>query len=191
MASLFVISHPEVTIDPLIPVERWGLSDRGIARMREFAGNPVLDDVTAVWASSEAKAIEAAGLLAARLGIGVAVERDLGENDRSATGFLPPDEFEAVADAFFAHPTRSVRGWERAVDAQIRVGKATELILARHGAGDIAIVGHGGVGTLLLCRYLGLPISRELDQPHQGHYWTVKLPDLAVQHRWRPIAPRG
>jgi hypothetical protein len=32
------------------------------------------------------------------------------ENDRSATGFLPPPEFEAVADAFFVRPLESVRG---------------------------------------------------------------------------------
>lgn len=191
MARLFVISHPDVTIDPLTPVERWRLSDLGIARMRQFAGSPVLDGVTAVWASTEAKAIEAAGLLAARFGIGVAVERDLGENDRRATGFLPPDEFESVADAFFANPASNVRGWESAVDAQVRVRKAAERILAQHGVGDIAIVAHGAVGTLLLCSYLGLPISREFDQPFQGHYWTATLPDLAVQHRWRPIAPRS
>lgn len=36
------------------------------------------------------------------------------ENDRSSTGFLPPEEFEVVADAFFAQPGVSVRGWETA-----------------------------------------------------------------------------
>lgn len=191
MASLFFITHPEVVIDPLTPVERWRLSDAGVARMRAFLASPMLDEVTAVWASTEAKAIEAAGLLAARFGIGVAVDRDLGENDRSATGFLPPKEFEAVADAFFADPARNVRGWESAADAQIRVRRAAERILARRGGGDIAIVSHGAVGTLLLCSYLGLPISRAFDQPFQGHFWTATLPDLTIQHRWRPIAPRG
>ena len=42
----------------------------------------------------------------------------LHENDRSATGYLPPNQFEAMADRFFAEPQASVLGWERAVDAQ-------------------------------------------------------------------------
>lgn len=67
--------------------------------------------MTSVWSSAEAKAIEAAGILAARLGVGVNVDEDLGENDRTATGFLPPDEFETVVDAFFAEPEKSIRGW--------------------------------------------------------------------------------
>jgi hypothetical protein len=43
------------------------------------------------------------------------------ENDRSATGFLPPDEFETVANRLFAEPLVSIRGWERAIDAQLRI----------------------------------------------------------------------
>ena len=41
----------------------------------------------------------------------------IGENDRSATGFVPAEEFEALADTFFADPHTSIRGWERAIDA--------------------------------------------------------------------------
>jgi hypothetical protein len=53
---------------------------------------------------------------------------DLGENDRSATGFLPPEEFERVADEFFGSPEKSARGWERAGDAQVRIVRAVEGI---------------------------------------------------------------
>ncbi|WP_112102217.1 hypothetical protein [Mesorhizobium hawassense] len=65
MASLIFTTHPEVVIDPLVPVERWRLSDAGLARMRQFAESPAVAKVTSVWASTEAKAIEAAGILAA------------------------------------------------------------------------------------------------------------------------------
>ena len=34
-----------------------------------------------------------------------------------------------MADAFFAKPEESVRGWERAVDAQARVAAAVDDIL--------------------------------------------------------------
>src|SRR3712207_2755939 len=97
--------------------------------MQTFAGSPAVRDVTSIWSSGETKAIEAAQILAAALSEPVAIEADLHENDRSATGYLPPDEFERVADKFFAYPEESVRGWERAVDAQARMVGAVERVL--------------------------------------------------------------
>ncbi|QRZ15029.1 histidine phosphatase family protein [Paracoccus methylovorus] len=190
MAKLIFITHPEVIVDPQTDVRRWRLSDAGRARMRIFADSPVVADVTAIWSSAETKALEAAAILAARSGIEVQVDEDLGENDRSATGFLAPEEFEKVADTFFAEPQKSVRGWERAQDAQQRIENAVGRILAGHRKGDIAVVAHGTVGSLLLCSYSGRPISRTADQPFQGHYWMAELPAMALLHPWRPIAPR-
>ena len=187
MAHVFFVSHPEVVVDPATPVPRWRLSEAGIARMRALAERPALAGLASVWASTETKAIEAAGLLAARHGLPVGVNAALGENDRSATGFLPPSEFEAVADAFFARPQESVRGWERAVDAQARIVAALADVLARAPEGDVAIVAHGGVGTLLLCHRLGVPIDRALDQKRQGHVWAMERGSGRVLHRWRAL----
>jgi broad specificity phosphatase PhoE len=101
MRTVFFVSHPEVVVDAHVPVPQWSLSPRGIERMRAFAASQDVQSLTAVWSSHETKAIEAAGLLAARFGLPVHVHPGLHENDRSATGFLPPPEFEQVADAFF------------------------------------------------------------------------------------------
>ncbi len=191
MRVVHVISHPEVMVDPLRPVPRWSLSDRGVARMRLYAENFDGAGLRRVFASGETKAIEAAGLLAARFGVGVEIEPALHENDRGATGFLPPAEFEATADAFFARPHESIRGWERAGDAQARIAAAVDGILARVAEDPtIAIVAHGGVGTLLLCLYLKRPITRSLDQPFQGHAWRFDADTGAVISGWEPIAPR-
>ncbi len=189
MSALFFISHPEVTVDPNTPVERWQLSAAGVERMRAFSRSSIPSNVRAIWSSTETKAIEAAGILGGALGLGIRVSKELGENDRSATGFLPPAEFEDVADAFFATPTTSVRGWERAVDAQTRVREAVTRIVAEHADGDLAIVAHGAVGTLLFCALSGNAIARSFDQPSQGHYWTATLSDLMPKHGWSPIAP--
>ncbi|WP_244504735.1 histidine phosphatase family protein [Jannaschia faecimaris] len=159
--------------------------------MAVFANHQVVAGVTSVWSSREVKAIDAAAILTARLVVGHQHEIDLGENDRSATGYLPPDEFERTADRFFSEPECSVRGWERAVDAQRRVRDAVDRILADHKGGDVAIVSHGAVGSLLLCCYLENPISRAADQPFQGHYWQASLPAKRVLHGWRSIAPTG
>jgi broad specificity phosphatase PhoE len=188
LATLYFITHPEVIIDRERPVQRWHLSLCGIDRMRAFSASPILSNVGAIWSSTETKAIEASGILAGALGIGIQVSKDLGENDRSATGFLPPAEFEAVADAFFAEPQGSVRGWEGAFDAQTRVRQAVDRIVAGHSKGDLAIVAHGAVGTLLLCALLEEPISRSRDQPYQGHFWQASLPNLQISDGWKPIA---
>lgn len=189
--ALIFITHPEVVVDPATPVPNWRLSARGIARMRAFAASPAVAHVTAVWASPETKATEAAGLLAARRRLAVQVHASLGENDRRATGFLPPDDFERAADAFFAKPLDSVRGWETARAAQARVAQAVSDILcgAAPPDGDVAVVSHGAVGALLLSQLLGAPISRAYDQPSQGHYWRFDPLTATVVHGWRSIAP--
>ncbi len=163
-------SHtPLVCIDATVPVPQWGLSDVGRTRAEAFARARLLDEVTSIWCSTETKARETAALIAGETGITILERWDLGENDRSATGFLLPYEFEAVADEFFARPEVSVRGWERAVDAQGRIVTAVTELLAdeRSGAGDVLVVAHGAVGTLLLCHLLGRPITRQLDQLDQ------------------------
>jgi len=99
-------------------------------------------------------------------------------DDRSSTGYLPAREFERLADAFFAEPHRSVRGWERAVDAQARVvGAATKISAATQGLAAVAIISHGAVGTLLYCHLLQQPISRRFDQPPNGggNYFSYSL----------------
>jgi len=149
---------------------------------------PWLAEVGAVVCSSEQKAIDGAEILAAHLGLPFSQDADLDENDRSATGFLPPPEFEAMADAFFAEPEVSVRGWERAVDAQRRVVAAAARVLAAHrGPGALAIVSHGAVGTLLYCHLAGVPISRRWDQPPNGggNYFRFSLAPPSVAAWWR------
>jgi broad specificity phosphatase PhoE len=181
------VSHPEVVIDPEVPVPRWHLAPEGIARMRRLAADPRLEGLAAVWASDETKAIEAAGLLAARFGLPVQVHPGLAEMDRSSTGYRPKPEFERLADAFFARPEESVQGWERAVDAQARIVGAARHILAGHGGRDIALVGHGGTGALLMCAFAGLPISRAHDAPAAGCTWWMDLDPPRLRETWRPI----
>ncbi|MGV8995979.1 MAG: histidine phosphatase family protein [Parvibaculaceae bacterium] len=187
---IYFITHPEVVVDPALPVPQWHLSDKGVARMTQFAASDVMRGVTAIWSSGETKAIEAAEILGAAHRLDISVVQALHENDRIATGFLPPAEFEGVADAFFARPDESVRGWERASDAQARVLAVFEAIAAGEHEGDVAIVAHGAVGTLLLCHLSGIAISRAYDQPFQGHYWAYATETKTLLHGWREIAPR-
>src|SRR6185295_18990407 len=115
------LTHPQVEIDPAVPVPEWSLSALGRNRVIALAAAGWLSGTSQIITSAEGKAVETAEILAAALGLSIEVREAMHENDRSATGFLPPAEFDVVVDAFFANPTTSVRGWEPAIDAQVRI----------------------------------------------------------------------
>lgn len=192
MRPVLYLSHPQVRVDPTVPVPRWGLSDKGRDRMRAVAGRPWLADIRRIVASDETKAIEAAEIVGSAVGVTVEIGAGLHENDRSATGFLPPDEFEIVADAFFAEPERSVRGWERAVDAQTRIVAAVRRMLNEDDRATL-FVGHGGVGTLLHCAIAGQPIDRSHDQgrcgadPGGGNVHAFSHDMVRTLYGWTPM----
>ncbi|TIT79143.1 MAG: histidine phosphatase family protein [Mesorhizobium sp.] len=188
MPIAYYITHPQVQIDADIPVPEWRLSDIGRARASAMLDQPWVGSIRRIVSSGERKATETAEILARHLRLAVEVRGRMHENDRSATGFLPPPEFEAIADQFFANPHVSVRGWERAVDAQNRIAGEVEIALTTNEGDDIAFVGHGGVGTLLLLHLSGQEISREADQPAGGgNYFAYDIGARHVIHGWRPI----
>ena len=190
MTTLYFITHPNVVVSRDVPVPRWPLSELGKQRMRAGLRQPWVKDIGAIYCSTEQKAIDGAEILAAHLSLPFSTIEELGENDRSATGFLPPDEFERVADQFFARPHESVRGWERAIDAQARIVQAVERI--QHDA-TVAIVSHGAVGTLLYCHLAGEPIARRWDQPPNGggNYYRFTLSPRGTDGWWRPFDNLG
>jgi len=189
METVFFITHPDVLIDPSVPVPEWRLNARGVARMRATLSKNWVGGIVWVASSTERKAIDGGRILAEHLGVSPVHHPGLGENDRSSTGYLPRPEFEAMANAFFARPNESVHGWEPAADAQTRIVAAMRDVLRAAPAGDVAVVSHGGVGALLLCHLLASPISRSADQPpgFGGHVLAFNRADWTLRHAWRPI----
>ncbi|HEV2158882.1 histidine phosphatase family protein [Bradyrhizobium sp.] len=188
MSIVRYLTHPQVQIDPDVPVPQWGLSPVGRARTEAVADASWLANTTQIISSGERKAVETAEIIAAELGITIDIREAMHENDRSATGFLKPTEFEAVADQFFAQPDISVRGWERAIDAQARIVCEAEAVLSRNRAGDVLFVGHGAVGTLLFCHVAGRPIDRAYDQPAGGgHVFAFARETRQILHGWRRL----
>ena len=189
METVFFITHPDVLLDPAVPVTEWPLNARGVARMHAMLSQNWVPGIVHVASSTERKALDGAAILGRHLGLGPVTHPSLGENDRSSTGYLAKPEFEAMADAFFAHPEQSVAGWERAADAQARIVAAMRDVLRAAPAGDVAVVAHGGVGALLLCHLLGSAISRTADQPagSGGHVLAFNRATWGLCHSWRPI----
>lgn len=188
MRRVFYLTHPQVAIDPAVPVPLWGLSETGRARAAAAARANWARGVTAIVSSEETKAIQTAAIIGAALGVAPRARADMHENDRSSTGFLPPGAFEAMADRFFAAPDVSAEGWETARAAQARIVAAAEAEIARDAPGDLLFVGHGAVGTLLLCAFAGLAISRVHDQPARGgSVHCLDATTRRVLHRWRAL----
>ena len=187
---VYFVTHPNVLISRDVPVPDWPLSELGRARMTRGLSQPWIKNVTSIYASNERKAIDGAQILAQHLALSFKQVSELGENDRSSTGFLPPSEFEAVADEFFTKPDISIRGWERAVDAQSRIVEAVERLIALdQTAGAIAIISHGAVGALLYCKLAGKAIDRRYDQPANGggNFFHFSLAPPMVHSNWVAI----
>jgi len=200
VTTVYFITHPDVVMDPSVPIQRWPLSERGRARMQRVLELPWAATLALVLSSDEQKALDGAEILVAATGAPHRVDARLGETDRSATGFLPPDEFWRTVADFFGQPEESVRGWERALDAQARIADALDASLADAAPGaDVAVVSHGGVGALLLCRLAGEAISLEREQPAPpegsppgsggGCYFAFDAASRALLHGWRRIDP--
>lgn len=169
------LSHPDVEVDPHRPVPLWRLSEAGRARVNRFA-QASDSSFSCIFSSDETKAVETAAILAAAWRLPLRIDAAMHENDRSSTGYLTSDAFESAADAFFAHPDESYRGWETARAAQGRIFAAVSGAISETGRPDILFVGHGGVGTLLYCQLAGRAISRlrDLGHPKGGNLfgWT-------------------
>lgn len=183
------LSHPQVLVDPDKDVTTWSLNPQGHARVARLAESGALRGTTRIVSSAETKALETARPLARALGCPLDVRARMHENDRSATGFLPPDRFEAMADRFFATPDASAEGWETARAAQSRIVEEVEACLADHPSGDLLIVGHGAVGTLLYCALAGFEISRSFDQGPGGggNYFAFDAVARVPFSGWTPM----
>jgi len=187
---VYLITHPDVIINPAVPVPLWPLSPQGRERMQKMLLQPWVCNIGSIYCSAEQKAVDGAEILARFLSIPFTQIGGLGEIDRTATGYLPYTEHEQVVDMFFAHPDRSASGWETASHAQQRIAFALETIIEDDTAqGDIAVISHGGVATLYLCRIKGASIVRREAPPNKngGSYYCFDAQSKSLIHDWKLI----
>jgi broad specificity phosphatase PhoE len=157
------VTHPEVVIDPVVPMPRWGLATIGAERALAFAKRQVVPIGAPIFSSTERKAVELAEIIAGESGGRVETDEQFGENDRSSTGFLHAERFEQVVECFFGDPDNGPEGWESARAAQQRIVAAVTAATAGM-TGPAIFCGHGAVGTLLKCHVGARGIARSEDQ---------------------------
>lgn len=187
--KMLYVTHPQVVIDPDVPVVQWDLSEVGRERAQTLSARNYFGADTIFISSTETKATELAHILARPGNSKVIADAALGENDRTATGFLPPDKFEDMADGFFASPNDSVEGWERAIDAQTRIVEAVSRFAVTHAsASALVFCGHGAVGSLLKCYVADRVINRAQDQPGGGgNIFQFDLASKKLICEWTPM----
>ena len=151
-------------------------------------------EVRAVWSSRERKAADAAAILAEQLGLRCA-------DARAARGERPLHDGLPAAGAVRARACRRSSASRCSATAAgrpprpPRSGSPTRSRRCSRARpdGDVAIVSHGGVGTLLLCHLKGTAIHRAEDQPGQGHWFAFDRDTRARAARLAPalsVTPR-
>lgn len=186
MMRAIYLTHPQVRIDPTVPVPDWGLTDKGAARVAAAVARMPAGPIHVV-SSAERKALETAWPFGAKAGTPVEVRPDMHENDRSATGYLTPDRFEEARVAFFTRPEDSFCGWERAIDAQTRILSEVGAVLSGAREDTVLFTGHGGVGALLMAGLQSEPPGLDWDRGGGGCWFSFDAGAGSVLTDWQPI----
>lgn len=189
MSNLYFVTHSEVEIDKDIPIDKWHLSKKGKERFRMFLRQPWLSSIDVIYGSSEQKALDGAEIVSSYLNKPVNMVSDIGEFDRSSTGYQPSDVFMENVKLFFGSPDISVLGWETAKHTQDRTISAIEKMVTGNKNKNILVVAHGGVGSVYLAHLLKEPINFMLNQPGNGggNYFVVDLESNKIIRGWHPI----
>ena len=188
MRHLILVKHSHPEIVTTVPAARWRLSDAGRRRCTALAECLAAYRPAAILASREPKAEETAQIAAECLGLRHTTAAGLHEHDRSNVGWSSEAAFEAAVARFFAHPSELVFGRETARQANARFAAAVDAVVAAHPHGNLVVVAHGTVITLLVAARTGaepLLLWRRLGLPS---FVVLALPDMAIMEIVEQIA---
>ena len=178
MTILILVKHAMPEIDPNIPARYWRLSAEGRQAASALADTLASYHPSVLIASPEPKARETAEIIAARLGLEMAIDSELYEHDRANVPFLSQPAFREAVAEFFARPDELVFGNETAQQARQRFTQAVEQIIAAHPDENIVIVAHGTVISLFAGHHAGIDPLRLWQRLGLPSYIVLSLPDF-------------
>lgn len=178
---IYFLTHPEVVINPNIPITDWSLSETGRLRVKSLLKSSWIKSIDSIYCSDETKATDTADIIKTYLSVNYSKVAGLREVDRSKTGYLSPERHKTIVELFYAFPFESIFNRERAVDAQLRIVNALKnIIYLEPRKKNILIVSHGGVAALLLAYVKKEKISINFSQPNpNGGCFYVLNSDLS------------
>lgn len=185
MAKLYFITHPQVNIIQGIPIDKWALSHEGIASCDRLASLDFWNNIDVIYSSPEKKALQTTKIIAKKNRILVKKKHSLREFDRSSTGFLQPTTYMNAIESFYANPELSHRGWETANSASERIYACVNSIFNQDNHKNIAIIGHGATGTLLVCKILGIDPTFLEDPQGVGVYMAIDWHKKKLILKWK------
>lgn len=164
MRRVVLVRHARITVDPGVAARAWQLSEAGRRAASRLAAWPGWQDVSAVAASDEPKAVATAEPLAIAANTPLTSHPGLREVDRGRTPVLGRAQYVALVRGYLGGAP--VPGWEPRATAHARFHHALAEI-ASAASGPVAVVSHG----LVLALYLGL---------RPDEWERIALPALAV-----------
>jgi probable phosphoglycerate mutase len=158
--ELLLIRHAEPRRVSDAGVADPGLTETGVKQAERLAsylaeGSP--SQVTAVYSSTQRRAVETALRVADRLGVAPTQDPDLLEFDHGATFYTPVEEYTGDKAAQW-EGIAAGRWGDHAFDLpafRTRVHAAMERIIAAHPSATVAIICHGGVINSYLGEVIG------------------------------------
>jgi len=165
LSGIYLIRHGEITQSSprrFVGQSDLLLTDRGREQMRQVAGYLVGRGVRRILCSPLSRCVESAGILGSALGLRPEVVPDLSEIGLGAWEGLTVDEVRERFPGAYEARGRDLAGFRPAggesfADLQRRAWTAFEAISGFDSTQ--AIVAHGGVNRVLLCRVLGMPLD--------------------------------
>jgi broad specificity phosphatase PhoE len=149
---VYLITHAHTEQIPGVAADAWRLSTRGNEQAAALAAAPFWTHVDRVVVSAEPKTWWTIAEIVEMRQLPVWVDSRFDELRR--TEWI--EDYAGQVAEVFAHPTRSVAGWEAADAALKRLEKGIADLQHRFARETLALVGHGLTFSLLRAKLLGL-----------------------------------
>ncbi len=185
MTKIYYITHPSVEIDKSKNPDEWKLSEEGKEKAKELLRKHFWAEVDIIFSSEEPKAKEVAKMASEKFGIETFSYKDLGEADRSATPFLPLEEYMEKIEEAYEKPSKSIVGWESHESVMKRNVNCLKGIVKKYKNKTIAIIGHGGAGTLIKCFIKGKEPDFDEDPKKTGCFFVADWESRKVLNDWK------
>ena len=187
MTKLIYLTHPAVNIDAKTPIDEWSLSEKGWEQAKQSLELSFWKDVDVLYASTELKAYSMAEMIAEEFDIVFDDSHrilDLGET--RGRSFIPPDQFEEAVKEWYRDLDNNINGWEPINAMSKRVSDCIDKLMSHHQDDTVAVVGHGGSGTMVKCHIQGVKPTRN-DDPHEvaGGYFIADWDARTILQDWK------